>query len=157
MKKKNTSVLDIDQFNQRIQRMGLRSTLPRRVIVETLINSEEYLSAEDVFNIIHKNHPGIGLATVYRTLILMEQLHIVHKFEFGEGKARYEISKNNEEPHFHFLLCDSCHKVIPFSDFSDKEKKFYSSIEKQLEKEYQFSINRHVVQFWGECNDCKSK
>jgi len=157
MKKKDDASPNIEQFYQRIQRMGLRSTLPRRVILETLLNTSEYMSAEDVFNHIHKEYPGIGLATVYRTLILMEQLNIVHKFEFGEGKARYEISKDDEDPHFHFLLCDHCHKVIPFADFSDKEKKFYKNIEKQLEKEHHFSINRHVVQFWGICGDCKSQ
>jgi Fur family transcriptional regulator, ferric uptake regulator len=139
----------------RFKRQGLRMTLPRQVILQALDESEKYLTAEEVFLEVHKDYPQIGLATVYRTLSLLTDMALVTKFEFGEGKARYELSERGQkEKHHHLLICTSCYRVIKYSEFSEEEKKLYKEIEEKMQETKNFSIKRHVVQYYGLCSAC---
>ena len=100
---------------------------------------------------ITRLEPGIGLATVYRTLVLLNKLGIVTKLEIGEGRARYELA---ESEHHHLIVCEQCFKVVKYSDFTTQEKDSFAVLEKLVEETYKFSINRHVVQYYGTCPEC---
>ncbi|MBN2509352.1 MAG: transcriptional repressor [Spirochaetales bacterium] len=148
--------LSLDDVLNKISEDGLRITLPRKGILEILFESDEYLSADEIYSRVHKRYPGVGLATVYRTLILLAEIGVLTKFEFGEGKARYEIAESTTgENHHHVLVCTSCFKVIKYSDFTSDERDCMKRNEQHLEKTHGFSINRHVVQFYGVCRDCQ--
>jgi Fur family ferric uptake transcriptional regulator len=141
----------------RFKRRGLRITQPRQVILEVLDSEGTYLSAEEVFMRVHQDNPGIGLATVYRTMSLLDEMGLVQKFEFGEGKARYKLTEKGQQAyHHHLLVCSSCFKVIRYADFSEEEKQLYADIETRLEELYDFSIKRHVVQYYGICAECRT-
>ena len=141
-------------FEALFRKKRLRMTKPRRVIIKILCESSDYLSAEDIFDKLKNDFPGIGLATVYRTIILLSNLGIVTRFEFGEGKARYELSENKEGSHHHQIVCEKCYKVINYSDFTDEECEFHSLMENILGEKFGFNIKRHVVQYYGICNKC---
>lgn len=130
---------------------GLRMTLPRRIIIGTLAEADAYLTAEEIYHRLHADYPGVGLATVYRTLVLFHKLGLVTKLEVGEGKARYELV---EVEHHHLLVCERCHKVVKYSDFTTQEKDGFAELERLVEKMYHFRINRHVVQYYGVCPEC---
>ena len=51
-----------------------------------------HLSAEEVFSLVHRDYPNVGLATVYRALNLLTQMRLIHKFNFGDGRNRYELA-----------------------------------------------------------------
>ncbi|WP_196589854.1 Fur family transcriptional regulator [Pectinatus cerevisiiphilus] len=85
-------------------------TWQRELIFHTLTSYTGYhFSAEDIYEIIHRQYPKIGLATVYRTMELFSTLNIVQKLDFGDGCQRYELYSPR---HHHHLLCNSCGKVI---------------------------------------------
>lgn len=137
-----------------LKERGLRMTLPRRVIIDILAASDTYLAAEDIYLELHSDHPGIGLATVYRTLVLFHKLGIVTKLEVGEGKARFELM---DTEHHHLLVCERCHKVVKYSDFTTREKDGFAELERIVEQTYHFRIDRHVVQYHGLCPECLAK
>jgi Fur family transcriptional regulator, ferric uptake regulator len=142
----------------RFRKRGLRMTFPRQVILEYLADAENYQSAEEVYMNVHKQYPGIGLATVYRTLNLLADMGVVTKFEFGEGKARYELAERNaDNKHHHLLVCSNCFSVIKHNDFSQEELDLFNNMEKSLNEKYDFAIQRHVVQFYGLCSRCKEE
>jgi Fur family transcriptional regulator, ferric uptake regulator len=142
----------------RIRARGLRITTPRKVILTELNASPQFVSAEEIYLNIHKKHPKIGLATVYRTLTLLAQIGIVTKFEFGDGKARYELADiDTESKHHHVLVCEKCYAVTKYSDFSVKEKKNFDQLESTLAERFNFSIQRHVVHYYGLCLSCSSE
>ena len=141
-------------LDARFRGQGFRWTLPRRVIVGILNDASGFLSAEEIFEEIQHEFPGIGLATVYRTLNLLSSIGLVSKFEFGEGKARYEIAEVPTDAHHHQLVCERCHKVLRYSDFSEKECSIHRGMEHALAKRYGFKIKRHVVQYYGVCAEC---
>lgn len=142
----------------KFKRNGLRMTLPRQVILHVLSEAPHYTTAEEIYMEVHREYPQIGLATVYRTLNLLADMGIVTRFEFGEGKARFELAdRGDDDEHHHLLVCSHCYRVIKYKDFTEEELKLYSKIEKSLENTYDFSIKRHVVQYYGVCSNCRGE
>ena len=137
---------------------GYRMTMPREIILRELDSSTDHLSAEDIYIRVHRIYPAIGLTTVYRTLDLLVNMGLVAKFEFGDGRARYELTKGSKEPmHHHHLICTNCGRVINYTDYMEEEKELIKKIEKALSKKYHFEIKNHNVQFYGLCSICSGK
>jgi len=99
---------------------GYRLTVPRQIILDVLSKTSKHLSAEDIYHAVHKGYPAIGLTTVYRTLELLVQMGLVFKFDFGDGRARYELSEGPKGArHHHHLVCTDCGRAIDYTDFID--------------------------------------
>jgi len=78
---------------------GLRITEPRQAVLDVMQKMSGHHSADEIFFRVHRLYPGIGLATIYRTLDLLTRLGLVKKHDFGQGRARYElITKEAEFP-----------------------------------------------------------
>jgi Fur family ferric uptake transcriptional regulator len=137
---------------------GYRLTIPRRIILDVLSNTNEHLSAEEIYMKVHKVYPAIGLTTVYRTLELLTRAGIVYKFDFGDGRARYELSDSPKgKGHHHHLVCTGCGRIIDYTDFIDDEIELLNRTEKGLSEKYHFKITNHLIQFYGLCEDCYKK
>jgi Fur family transcriptional regulator, ferric uptake regulator len=137
---------------------GYRMTQGREAILQVLSDSKGHLSAEDIYLKVHSQYPQIGLTSVYRTLDVLSSLGSIHKFDFGEGRSRYEMADGpSGKDHHHHLVCTSCHQVINYTDFIDEEIKLLKQTEKGLEKKYRFKITSHTIQFHGVCGDCQKK
>ncbi|HPN72427.1 MAG TPA: transcriptional repressor [Candidatus Omnitrophota bacterium] len=136
---------------------GYRLTVPRKLIMDILGKTTKHLSAEDIFMEVHKLNPQIGLTTVYRTLDILAQMGMVSKFDFGDGRARYELKTSGEKSHHHHLVCTECKKVINYNDFMDEELECMGKTEKALSRKYNFDIKSHVVQFYGLCEKCRGE
>jgi len=141
-------------WHGRFRQCGYRLTVPRRVIMDVLSSTDKHLSAEEVYMRVHEIYPHVGLTTVYRTLELLTKMGFVHKHDFGDGRARYEIAGTDEE-HHHHLICIKCRRVINYSEFIEEELEFLRRAEKGLSKKYNFDIKDHVIQFYGLCEKCK--
>ncbi|HOJ30561.1 MAG TPA: Fur family transcriptional regulator [bacterium] len=137
---------------------GLRCTLPRDVILNFLLNTEEHLSAEDIYIHIHKKHPDIGLTTVYRTLEVLNRMGIIEKFDFGDRRARYEVVHHvHDKGHHHHIVCKTCGRIQDYQDFMEEETQLIKKIEKKLEQKHNFNITGHMIQFYGLCPECSKK
>jgi Fur family ferric uptake transcriptional regulator len=142
----------------RFRGRGYRITVAREAILEVLSRTEEHLSAEEVYLAVHKIQPNVGLTTVYRTLELLVHMGLVLKFDFGDGRARYELSEGPKGMrHHHHLVCTNCGRVIDYTDFIDDEIELLSRTEKGLQKKFDFEITNHLIQFYGLCDKCRSK
>ena len=137
-----------------IKNRGLRMTVPRQLVAGVLENADGYLSAEEIYSLIREEYPAIGLATVYRTLMLLDEMGIVNRYNFGEGRTRYIAAEDQHAVHHHQLVCQSCFRVIKYSDFIEDEKELYRKVESVLAEKHGFRIDRHIVQFQGVCPDC---
>jgi len=145
-------------WRQQLVEAGFRMTNPRTVITDILSQTEAHLSAEDVYVKALKINPSIGLTTVYRTLDLFVQTGIVQKFDFGDGKARYELTKNpQKKEHHHHLVCMHCKTIIDYSDFMKEELMLMEKTERELSKKYHFKILNHTIDFYGICEKCQKE
>jgi Fur family ferric uptake transcriptional regulator len=142
----------IEQVKQQLQSQGYKLTPQREATVRVLLeNEEDHLSAEDVFLLVKEKAPEIGLATVYRTLELLSELHVVEKLNFGDGVARYDLRSTSNKHHHHHLICVRCGSVDEIMD------DWLLPLEERLATEYQFKVLDHRLDFHGICWRCKDQ
>ena len=113
-------------LEQRCIEAGLKMTGQRRVILKTLESSEDHPSVESVFERSKLVDATISIATVYRTLSLLEEMDLIIKREFNETFARYDI---NTEHHHHMIDLETG-EVIEFKN--DELEKLKIKIAKDL-------------------------
>jgi Fur family ferric uptake transcriptional regulator len=92
---------------------GVRMTGPRRIIARILSEATDHPDVDELHRRAHDLDPGISLATVYRTVRLLEQHGILERRNLGSRRARYEQS--GEHDHFH-LIDQETGRVIEFDD-----------------------------------------
>jgi len=139
----------IEKIKQQLQAQGYKLTSQREATLRVLLENEaDHLSAEDVFMLVKEKAPEIGLATVYRTLELLSELHVVEKMNFGDGVARYDLRNDNSHHHHHHLICVQCGSVEEIME------DWLLPLEERLEKEYRFKVLDHRLDFQGLCRRC---
>src|SRR5215813_1667494 len=126
---------------------GKRSTKRDRIL-EIFLKQEGHLSADDLVEVVRREAPGIGRATVYRTLQWMVGAGVARKVDFGEGRSRYEPSYRHPR-HFH-LICNTCHRSSEFLS-SDIE-----SLMEEVAAARNFGPSQSVVQIFGICEECRT-
>ncbi|MES2984819.1 MAG: Fur family transcriptional regulator [Pseudomonadota bacterium] len=92
---------------------GLKMTEQRRVIARVLSESSDHPDVEALFKRATKVDANISIATVYRTVKLFEDAHIIERHDFGDGRARYE--EMPDEHHDHLIDLRSG-KVVEFTN-----------------------------------------
>ena len=79
-----------DRIEKLCTERGLRMTEQRRVIARVLSEAEDHPDVEQVYQRAVEQDPNISISTVYRTVRLFEEANILHRHDFGDGRARYE-------------------------------------------------------------------
>lgn len=141
-------------LGSRLQGHGHRMTGPRRVILGVLESADEYLSAEEVYMTVYADHPGIGIATVYRTLQMLAQIGIAQRVDTGDGKARYKLGPAEDQRRRVVLVCTSCSRTIPITDSTDDTETVIAQLERSTADKHGFRVNRTVTQLFGLCEQC---
>lgn len=141
----------MDILKEKLKETGFKITPQRRAIVETLLkNKDEHLSSEEIYDLVRVDCPEIGLATVYRTMQLLDEVGAISKLNLDDGCIRYEIDLDDSDSHnHHHLICKNCGKII------EVKEDLLDSIELEIQKLYKFSIIDHDLKFYGLCESCK--
>jgi Fur family ferric uptake transcriptional regulator len=106
------------------------------------------VSADQLFEAVRRDAPGIGRATVYRTLQWMVGASLARKVDFGEGRSRFEPACGHPR-HYH-LICTTCHRSSEFLS-SDIE-----SFIEEIASARNFVPAQQVVQIHGTCQECRT-
>ena len=131
-----------------IRPAGGKRSSKRDRILEIFLKQEGHLSADDLVEVVRRESPGIGRATVYRTLQWMVGAGVARKVDFGEGRSRFEPTYRHPR-HFH-LICNTCHRSSEFLS-SDVE-----SLIEEIAAARNFAPTQQVVQIYGTCDDCRT-
>jgi len=126
---------------------GKRSTKRDRILT-VFLRQEGHVSADELVEYVRREAPGIGRATVYRTLQWMVGAGVARKVDFGDGRSRFEASYRHPR-HFH-LICSSCHRSSEFLS-SDVE-----SIMEEIAAARHFASTHAIVQIHGTCEECRT-
>lgn len=141
-----------EQFKVLLRTNGLKITNQRIAILEVLSNRPgKHLTAEEIYEYVREEHPEIGLATVYRTILLLSELNLIDKLNLGDGYVRYEISaKRHEENshHHHHLICLECGSIYAFQD------DLLENLENRIKETLGFEVSDHEVKLYGHCIAC---
>ena len=118
---------------------GLKMTGQRKVILKVLGDAKDHPSVEDVYERAKKQDSSISIATVYRTLSLLDELDLVIRHEFQEGYSRYELNWD----HHHHLIDMETGKVVEFQN--DELEKLKIKIAKDLG----YDLVDHRLELYG--------
>lgn len=138
----------LNDFKTLLKENSLKFTIQREVILETLYKSDEHLTPESLHHLIQENFPDLktGIATVYRTLALLEDSQMVTSLSFGAQGKKYELGAKEHHDH---MICTSCGDITEFVD--EEIEKRQDSISEELG----FKISDHSMQIYGTCKNCQ--
>ena len=141
--------ININELKENLKEKGYKLTPQRRAILDIIIEKEgQHLTAEEIYDEVKKRCPDIGLATVYRTVLLLEEVNVIYQLDLNDGCSRYELVHSDEEHRHHHLVCNKCKRVYEVQDDLLEE------LEERIEKTYKFKILDHSVKFFGICSEC---
>lgn len=123
---------------------GMRLTTQRQIILEELAKVTSHPTANEVYDMVRKRLPRIGLGTVYRNLELMADSGIILKLEVGGTQKRFDATV---APHYH-IRCISCGKV------DDIDIEVQAQINAQAAQASDYDMLGHHIEFTGICGDC---
>ncbi len=124
---------------------GYRLTPQRLMILSAIENSDQHISAEEIYAQIITKYPNVNISTVYRTLELLKRLGLVTETDMGEDRVRYHPA---EKGHHHHLVCQECGAII------NLDESLLATLKSALLREYKFSANLRHLAILGHCVNC---
>lgn len=123
-----------------------RMTNQRQVILDYVVGASlAHPTAEHIFQAVRKKLPRISFGTVYRNLLVLEQLGMIAPLYYSKECMRYDGMADN---HYHFV-CRHCDKVENVSMDEMLE------LDKQISRRHGVSAAYHRLFFYGACKDCQ--
>ncbi len=138
----------LKRFKELLKKNGYKYTIQREVILESLYKSDEHLTPEALHQLLKEKFPDLktGIATVYRTLSLLEESDMVTSLSFGSQGKKYELGAKEHHDH---MICTKCGAITEFVDAHIEKR------QDEIAKELGFKIQDHSMQIYGICKNCQ--
>ncbi len=137
-------------MESRIERIcverGLKMTGQRRVIARVLSEADDHPDVEELYRRAAQLDARISIATVYRTVRLLEERGILERRDFGGGRARYEPTEHGH--HYHLIDVDSG-RVIEFEDTE------HERVLRAIADRLGFDLVSHRLELFGRKREAK--
>lgn len=143
----SSPVPTLPDLTARLRRHSRKVTGPRQVILEVLRREGHPMSIKEIFVSLPAGE--CDLATVYRSMHLLENMAMVKRFDFGDGTARFELLREGDDGHHHHLVCTQCSEVIEI------EECFTRELEQKIAARSGFKGVTHKLEFFGVCPECQ--
>ncbi len=140
----------MDRLNHLVNRLresGFRMTPQRMAILRILLENTTHPTAEEVFAQVKPIFPMTSLATVYKTVALLKEMHEILEINLGDSGSRYD--GNNTLPHAH-LICVQCSQIIDSNTVDLKQ------LANNLAAQTGFKIDHQRLDFFGICPACQT-
>lgn len=134
-------------FERYLRTKALKHSEQREKIMELFLQIEQHLTLDELYKIVSNKYPGIGQATVYRTMKLLCDCGLCQELKLEDGTTRYEHLFGHK--HHDHLICTECGKFVEI---------VHPGIEKlqnKLFEKYGFHAQRHRMELYGICLSCK--
>jgi len=129
----------------KLSELGYRLTPQRIMVLSAIEDSNDHISAEEIYAQIVAKYPQVNISTVYRTLELLKRLGLVTETDLGGGRVRYHSA---EKGHHHHLVCEKCGTII------DIDESTLARLQDVLLHRYNFSARLSHLAIFGRCVDC---
>jgi Fur family transcriptional regulator, ferric uptake regulator len=138
---------ELSALTGRLRGHSRKITGPRAAILEILRQHRHPLTNREIFAALPKS--GCDLATIYRSMHLLEKMGMVKRFDFGDGAARFELIAAGHDGHHHHLICTKCSEVVEIQEC------FPDEIQRRIAAANGFKAVTHKLEFFGLCPDCQ--
>jgi len=138
----------LEQFKKLLKENTLKFTKQRELILKFLYENEDHYTPEEIHTLLKRKYPDIkvGIATVYRTLSLLEESGIASSISFGAQGKKYELGLKKHHDH---LICSACGEIIEFFDETIEER------QEEIAKKFDFKMTDHTMKIIGLCKKCQ--
>ncbi len=121
-----------------------KKTPARNAIVQFLSDSNSPVAVNQILEYLRSQNLNTNKVTIYRNIDSMLEEGLINRLEFGEGKYRYELQKDDH----HHLICSNCGRILDISD------DFMEEFEKEIKRKTGFLVKSHSLEFFGICKKC---
>ncbi len=135
-----------ETFFRRLRERGFRLTPQREMVLSVLHEIEDFATADEIYSRVSELSSSVDISTVYRTLELLQDFHMVASVDPGDGQRRYELLGLHGH-HFH-LVCRACGKIIGV------EPEAIEAFATQIEDQHGFELDVEHLSVPGLCETC---
>jgi Fur family transcriptional regulator, ferric uptake regulator len=125
---------------------GLRLTPQRAIIIEIIEKLDGHITAELIFDEVKKVNPYINLATIYRTLELLQDLNLITPTDLGGNQTYFALKDHCSH---HHLVCQHCGCIEEFRD------ELLEPIWSNIKAHYGFEVHTDHLSLFGLCQHCR--
>jgi Fur family ferric uptake transcriptional regulator len=139
--------MDAQTVAQQLATRHFKLTRQRRAVLDAILDTQSRMSPAEVYERARRNCPDLGLATVYRTLEILDEIGVirrVHMSDNCEGFAPATL------PHGHHVICIECGRVTEFEGCD------ISTVLTKAARQTGFHIEEHWLELMGTCDECQS-
>lgn len=138
----------LEKFQTLLKENSLKFTKQRELVLKFLYENHGHFTPEDIYTLLKEQYPdvNIGIATVYRTLTLLETSQIASSISFGVHGKKYELGLKKHHDH---LICTKCGNIIEFFDETIEKK------QEEIAKKFNFKMTDHTMKIIGLCEKCQ--
>jgi len=136
---------EIDVLKEHLTKHQLKLTRQREQILNVFLKME-HVTAEQIYRMLARKDPHIGLATIYRTLKLLCDAGLAQERHFG---AQTQFDNVSHKGHHDHLICTSCGKIVEFEN-CDIER-----LQEEVAQRNGFVIQTHKLELYGLCAKCR--
>lgn len=129
-----------------LRQKGYKLTGPRLAILDHMAKENGHPDVQEIFEGIRSGYPGIGIATVYRTVDLLVKAGLVRPLVLKNNQVRYELNWPGD--HHHHMVCKECGEIAEFASCN------FITISEEIEDITRFKIEEHTLEVYGHCPDC---
>jgi len=138
---------ELSELADQLRRRSRKLTGPRQAILGVLCQQVRPLSNKEVLGALPSSN--CNLATIYRSMHLLEEMGLVKRFDLGDGVRRFELICPGDEGHHHHLVCTRCTSVVEVEDCTLVE------LERRVAARNGFKAVTHRLEFFGLCPACQ--
>ena len=138
----------LEKFQALLKENSLKFTKQRELVLKFLYENDGHFTPEDIYTLLKEQHPdvNIGIATVYRTLTLLETSQIASSISFGVQGKKYELGLKKHHDH---LICTKCGAIIEFFDETIEKR------QEEIAEKFNFKMDDHTMKIFGLCEKCQ--
>ncbi len=130
---------------EELRKQGMRATPQRAIIFEVIEKMDGHITVEEIYAKVQQVNSYISLATVYRTLELLQELHLITPSNLGGSQTYFALKGHGRH---HHLVCLKCNGIAEFSD------DIFDAIRSPLAQEYGFEVHTNHMSLFGVCRQC---
>jgi Fur family transcriptional regulator, ferric uptake regulator len=146
----------IEYYNNKLKNLGYKLTKPRKAIISVLKENPRFYKADEIYLMVRKNYPEIGIATVYRTLELLSRINLICKISPGNDKSYYMLSRDCKKETSVYMICENCGNIIVNNKcLRDAVKiEMIDDAQKRIFKNCRIKVDKYQIFFSGTCSKC---